>query len=161
MSKPESSRAPLNHLIGAKLKARRTMLGLTQHEVAQRVGITYQQLHKYETGLNRISASRLYCCAEALAVPIDFFFRDPEIDAQGPVPSRRRQMLSFSRAFNDIAEPHLRDAIAELARVLALPVEPQPQATAAPRQEAQPAATTTSEPATAVGGPPPSSRPFI
>jgi transcriptional regulator with XRE-family HTH domain len=159
MSRPESSRPTLHDLIGARLKARRIVLGLSQHEVAQRVGITYQQLHKYETGLNRISASRLYCCAEALEMPIDFFFRDPEVEAESPAPSRRRQLLSFSRAFNDIAESHIRDAVAELARVLALPIEPEAQATEAPRQAAQPATAGICEPVSAITGPPPA-RPF-
>ncbi len=97
------------------------MLGLTQKEVAQRVGITYQQLHKYELAINRISAGRLFRCADELHVPIDFFFRELGDQATHGQQPRHRRSLSFSRAFNEITDAHFQHALAEMARVLAQP----------------------------------------
>ena len=57
--------------IGARLRARRLMLGLTQQETAELIGVTYQQQHKYEKGINRIAAGRLYDIARALGVEIE------------------------------------------------------------------------------------------
>lgn len=95
------------------------MLGLTQHQLAQRVGITYQQLHKYEQAINRISASRLFRCSQVLNAPVDFFFQDL---GDGTQPrARDRRSLTLSRAFNEITEFHLQRAIADLARTLAQP----------------------------------------
>ena len=62
--------------VGAKVRERRLALGLTQQQVAELVGTTYQQAHKYETGINRISAGRLYQIAQALGVDISYFFED-------------------------------------------------------------------------------------
>lgn len=100
------------------------MLGWTQKELAQRIGITYQQLHKYEEGVNRISAGRLFRCAQELHAPIDFFFQDAGERGTRPEGPRYRRALSLSRAFNDISEAHLQRALAELARVLAQPLSP-------------------------------------
>lgn len=107
--------------VGARLRERRMMLGLTQNDLAQRVGITYQQLHKYEQAINRISAGRLYRCSQELNVPIDFFFEHMGGSTlRGP---RHRLSLTLSRAFNEIAESHLQQALAELARMLAEPID--------------------------------------
>src|SRR3954452_25160337 len=60
--------------VGARFHARRIALGLTQQELAARIGVTYQQAHKYETGVNRISAGRLYALARALGVNVGYFY---------------------------------------------------------------------------------------
>lgn len=67
--------------VGARLKQRRWMLKLTQNELAQRTGLTFQQIHKYESGRSRVYASRLYELAEALGVGLDYFFHDFDQDA--------------------------------------------------------------------------------
>ncbi len=94
------------------------MLGLTQHELAAQIEVTYQQLHKYEQALNRIPAARLYQCAAALNVPIDYFFeRFGEAD-----PGRRRRermALELSRITGGIADPRYLAALVTLARILA------------------------------------------
>jgi transcriptional regulator with XRE-family HTH domain len=120
MSRLKNPAVSVDRLVGARLKERRTMLGLSQDDLAQRIGITYQQLHKYENAVNRISASRLFLCAQELNAPIDYFFDD----LSGPLAAeerrpRHRRSLSFSRAFNEISEAHLQRALVELAKVLA------------------------------------------
>jgi transcriptional regulator with XRE-family HTH domain len=120
MSRLKNPAVSVDRLVGARLKERRTMLGLSQDDLAQRIGITYQQLHKYENAVNRISASRLFLCAQELNAPIDYFFDDlgGARTAEDRRP-RHRRSLSFSRAFNEISEAHLQRALVELARVLA------------------------------------------
>ena len=60
--------------VGGRLRLRRRLLGLSQEKLAEAIGITFQQIQKYERGANRVSASRLYDLSQVLAVPIDYFF---------------------------------------------------------------------------------------
>jgi len=60
--------------IGRKLRRRRRVLGMTQEEVGRRVGVRFQQIQKYECAANRVTASRLFCLAQALDVPVNYFF---------------------------------------------------------------------------------------
>jgi transcriptional regulator with XRE-family HTH domain len=60
--------------VGGRIRERRIMLGLSQQQMAHMIGVTYQQTHKYERGINRISAGRLYEIAQVLRVPLSFFF---------------------------------------------------------------------------------------
>ncbi|AJD54436.1 Transcriptional regulator, contains XRE-family HTH domain [Thalassospira xiamenensis M-5 = DSM 17429] len=77
--------------VGKRLRMRRTLLGLTQNAVAKSVGLTFQQLQKYERGGNRIGASRLYDLAQALDVPVSYFFDDlPESVAESTSEARRK-----------------------------------------------------------------------
>jgi transcriptional regulator with XRE-family HTH domain len=95
------------------------MLGLTQQDLATALGITYQQQHKYEQGINRISAARLYHASEVLGVPVGSFFDGfGDVDERGP-PRHERRSLEMSRAFADIPEMQLQAAILEMARALA------------------------------------------
>jgi transcriptional regulator with XRE-family HTH domain len=105
----------IDHLVGARLRERRIMLGLTQGELAERLGITHQQLHKYELAINRISAARLFQCARELNTPLEFFFQEePGLDQP-----RRRLSLTFSQLFNEIPDAHLQRALVEVTRMLA------------------------------------------
>jgi transcriptional regulator with XRE-family HTH domain len=107
--------------VGSRVRERRIMLGITQQELAERLGVTYQQEHKYERGVNRISAGRLHQISQALAVPVGFFF-----EGLGDTPGRRigereRMTLEVVRSFGDIDDPRFQQALAELARALADP----------------------------------------
>jgi transcriptional regulator with XRE-family HTH domain len=103
-----------------RVRERRIMLGLTQQELAERIGVTYQQQHKYEKATNRISASRLYEMAEALQVPVSYFYEGlSDHDARRPVAPRERLALEMARSFNAIANPALQQALSVLARSLA------------------------------------------
>jgi transcriptional regulator with XRE-family HTH domain len=65
---------PVDAHVGKRVRHRRWMVGMKQQQLADRVGIKFQQIQKYETGMNRVSASRLWDIAEALEVPVAFFF---------------------------------------------------------------------------------------
>lgn len=73
---------PVDVHVGKRVRHRRWMVGMTQQQLGEKVGIKFQQIQKYETGMNRISASRLWDIAHALGVPVSFFFEGLEDDAQ-------------------------------------------------------------------------------
>ena len=118
---PESHRATAaDRYVGARIRERRIMAGLSQHQLAKLIGITYQQAHKYERGLNRISAGRLFAIAQALDVPIEWFFEG--LSEQGearPVPPRQRMCLEVVRNFALIEDPQHQEALSQMARALA------------------------------------------
>ncbi|HEX2528817.1 MAG TPA: helix-turn-helix transcriptional regulator [Geminicoccus sp.] len=105
--------------VGGRMRARRTMLGLTQQQMADIIGVTYQQAHKYEKGVNRIAAGRLYQIAQALGVEVGFFFEGMEAeDALAPTP-QQRMLLELARNFIGIGNRRYQEAVCNLARVLA------------------------------------------
>ena len=69
--------------VGKRIRQRRWLTGMTQQKLAELVGIKFQQIQKYETGANRVSASRLWDIADALSVPVGFFFEGLNIDVNG------------------------------------------------------------------------------
>jgi transcriptional regulator with XRE-family HTH domain len=105
--------------VGARMRERRVMLGVTQQQMAELIGVTYQQAHKYEKGINRVAAGRLYSIAQALGVEVGYFYEGLQIGG-GFVPSpRQRMVLDLARNFLDIPDPRHREAVATLARALA------------------------------------------
>src|SRR5579885_3142608 len=102
MSKPKrgKSTATIDRHVGARIRERRVMLGLSQQQLAELIGVTYQQAHKYERGLNRISAGRLYEIAQVLTVPVSWFFEGLSKDVN-PVEltARQRMCLELARNF--------------------------------------------------------------
>jgi transcriptional regulator with XRE-family HTH domain len=106
--------------VGQRIRERRTMLGLTQQQLAELIGVTYQQAHKYERGINRVSAGRLYELATVLGVDVGYFFSGigGGESAEGFSP-RQRMCLDLARNFARIDDERQQDAIAQLARVLA------------------------------------------
>src|SRR3954452_17777990 len=100
--------------VAGRVRERRIMLGLTQQELAGRVGITYQQAHKYETGANRISAGRLLAIAHALGVePGHFFEGQGDAPAAAPTPAQRL-LLELASSFATLPRRQ-QEALAELA----------------------------------------------
>ena len=105
--------------VGARMRERRIMLGLTQHQLAELLGVTYQQAHKYEKGINRVAAGRLYSIAQALGVDVGYFFEGLQT-ADRFVPSpQQRMLLDLARNYLNIPDPRHREAVATLARALA------------------------------------------
>ena len=106
--------------VGARLRDRRLSLGLTQQGLAELIGVTYQQAHKYEKGINRIAAGRLYTIAKALGVEVGFFYDgiDAEPGAFAPT-AKQRRLLELSRSFGGIASLRQQEALCSLARALA------------------------------------------
>ena len=96
------------------------MLGLSQQQLAQMIGVTYQQAHKYERGLNRISAGRLFEIAQVLGVPISWFFEGLRPTTQAvELSTRQRMCLELARNFAAIDNERHQDALSQMARALA------------------------------------------
>ncbi len=115
--------------VGARVRMRRILLGFSQEKLADALGLTFQQVQKYEKGTNRISASRLQQISGALGVPIDFFYSDGapagEVGgfADAGKPGYEADMmttdgLKLLRAFNAIEDPQTRKRLVELAQTL-------------------------------------------
>jgi transcriptional regulator with XRE-family HTH domain len=101
------------------MRERRIMLGLTQQQMAALIGVTSQQAHKYEKGLNRVSAGRLYAIAQALGVEVSYFFEGLQTAARFVPSPRQRMLLELARSFLSIPVPEHRTAIVALTRALA------------------------------------------
>ena len=106
--------------VGARIRERRVMLGFSQQQLAQLIGVTYQQAHKYERGLNRISAGRLYEIAQVLSVPVSWFFEgltDEPLTCE--LSPRQRMCLELARNFAAIDNERHQEALSQMARALA------------------------------------------
>ena len=118
---PADRAAALDAHVGTRIRERRTVLGISQQQLAATLGLTYQQAHKYERGHNRISAGRLYEIAEALAVPVSWFYEGAETadDAVNEPSAQQRQVLELARNFAAIENERHQEAVSHLARTLA------------------------------------------
>jgi transcriptional regulator with XRE-family HTH domain len=108
----------IDHHIAARMRERRTMLGLTSQQVAGMLGITYQQLYKYEKGVNRISAGRLHALARALGVDIGYFYEGLGSGEPARPTAQQRRMIELARSFA-VLPRRQQEALAELVRTLA------------------------------------------
>ncbi len=116
---------PVDVHVGKRIRHRRWLVGMTQQQLAQRVGIKFQQIQKYETGANRVSASRLWYISETLEVPVCFFFEGLEREQAEEtttvsVPSDLmgdKEALDLIRSYYSIPE-NQRRRLFDLARVL-------------------------------------------
>lgn len=107
--------------VGQKIRHRRWLVGMTQQQLADAVGIKFQQIQKYETGANRVSASRLWDISRALNVPPSFFFEgletvESELEDQDDV-LNRKETLDLLRTYYAIPEEQ-RKRLFDLARAL-------------------------------------------
>ena len=116
---------PVDVHVGKRIRHRRWLVGMTQQQLAQHVGIKFQQIQKYETGANRVSASRLWDISETLEVPISFFFEGLEreqaqqsaTDSVPPNLMGDKEALELIRSYYSIPE-NQRRRLFDLARVL-------------------------------------------
>jgi transcriptional regulator with XRE-family HTH domain len=113
------STAAIDHHIGGRIRERRVMLGLTQQQLAEMIGVTYQQAHKYERGINRVSAGRLFEIARVLSAPITYFYEG--IGEEGPrqIMPHQRMLLEITRNVAEIRNEKHQEAVSQLARALA------------------------------------------
>ena len=95
------------------------MLGLSQQQFAKRIGLSYQQSNKYELGINRIAAGRLYKIARALDVPITYFYEGLGDEKPPQLPPRQRMILDIAHNFTAIQNVKHQAVLSEVARVLA------------------------------------------
>ena len=119
---------PVDVHVGKRVRHRRWLVGMTQQQLAEKVGIKFQQIQKYETGANRVSASRLWDIADALDVPVAFFFEGMEDGGNKVAPTAAadaipadllgdKEALDLIRSYYAIPE-NQRRRLFELARVL-------------------------------------------
>lgn len=114
---------PVDVHVGKRIRHRRWLIGMTQQQLAEQVGIKFQQIQKYETGANRVSASRLWDIAEALDIPVSFFFEGISEDGVVETSSGTadlmgdKEALDLVRSYYSIPE-NQRRRLFELARVL-------------------------------------------
>lgn len=126
---------PIDIHVGSRLRLRRTLLGLSQGELAARLGLTFQQIQKYERGANRISASRIFDMGRVLDVPASFFFDDMPDELANRTPGctsdydghgddseanvlGKRETLELVRAYYLITDLGVRKKLAELTKML-------------------------------------------
>lgn len=123
---------PIDVHVGLRVRVRRTLLGLSQSKLGDALGLTFQQIQKYERGANRIGSGRLYRISRILDVPVSFFFEELPNDVSTGVRRAagdtqesseqnsliRRETLELVRAYNRIKEPKVRRRIFELAKVV-------------------------------------------
>lgn len=128
---------PIDVHVGSRVRLRRTLLGLSQERLGEAVGLTFQQIQKYERGANRIGASRMYDLAHVLDVPVSFFFddmpddvkqrdatplqvpADEEAPGAEPNPLNRRETLELVRAYYRIQSARMRKRMFELVKAVA------------------------------------------
>src|SRR3712207_1313274 len=121
---------PIDVRVGARLRLRRNMLGLSQEKLGEAIGLTFQQVQKYERGANRIGASRLYELSRVLDVPISFFFDDtdpvrapamggfvePQVAVFNSDPLRRSEITELVRDYLAIEDAVVRRRLTDLAK---------------------------------------------
>jgi len=113
---------PIDQHVGERIRLRRTERGLTQEQLAAALDVSYQQVQKYETGANRISAGRIYEIARKLDVEVGYFFAGLG-DGESVTPplehgGRQRTAIELVRKFAQIEDPGVRAAIAGLVKTL-------------------------------------------
>ncbi|PCH69492.1 MAG: transcriptional regulator [Rhodobacteraceae bacterium] len=116
---------PVDVHVGKRVRHRRWLIGMTQQQLAEKVGIKFQQIQKYETGANRVSASRLWDIADTLEVPVSFFFEGLEEEHKEKAGNSMlpadllgdKEALDLVRSYYAIPE-NQRRRLFELARVL-------------------------------------------
>lgn len=118
--RPSKRAEDVDRFIGVRIGHRRRMLGLSQQNLADLIGTTYQQAHKYERGLNRVPAARLHRIAKALGVGVDYFYEGyGDASAQAAPTQYQRMLFELARDFLAIADRRQQEAICQLARALA------------------------------------------
>lgn len=101
--------------VGARLRELRLMKGMTQMELADRLGVSFQQVQKYEKGTNRIGSSRLWDICKVLTTPVSYFFEG--LDAEAPKESAySRQTLELAKAINNVGDDAVKHKFIELIR---------------------------------------------
>ncbi len=131
MSDRKKKPNPIDVHVGSRIRLRRTMMGMSQEKLGESLGITFQQIQKYEKGTNRVGASRLQNISSILGVPVSFFFEDAPGDAPVAAPGLQEasatyvvdflsssEGLQLNRAFVRISDPKVRRRIIDLVKSL-------------------------------------------
>ena len=134
MAAPTKKPNPIDAHVGSRVRLRRTMMSMSQEKLGDALGITFQQIQKYEKGTNRIGASRMQQISEALNVPVSFFFQDAPVEAGSAAVTGMAESSSTSyvadflsspegmqlnRAFARITNPAIRRKVVDFVKTLA------------------------------------------
>ena len=112
-ARKESRPRPIDVHVGSRIRLRRILLGMSQERLGEALGLTFQQVQKYESGVNRVSASRLFDLSRVLDVPIGFFFDDvPDVVLS------QRETLELVAAYYRILDPAVRQRVLDLIKSL-------------------------------------------
>lgn len=126
---------PIDIHVGTRIRLRRILLGLSQQKLGEALGLTFQQVQKYERGKNRVGSSRMFELARVLQVPVAYFFEEMTPDtatirppagtsarrrpeAETPDPMVKRETLQLVRAYYRIADPRVRKRLFEMTKAL-------------------------------------------
>ncbi len=127
---------PIDVHVGQRIRQRRTLLGMSQEKLGEAIGLTFQQVQKYERGANRVGSSRLFDLARVLDVPVTYFFdemststaskspsrlrglAEPKPEPFEPDPLAKRETLELVRAYYRIPDPQARKRLFELTKAL-------------------------------------------
>lgn len=126
---------PVDVHVGMRVRLRRMILGMSQEKLAEKLGLTFQQVQKYEKGINRVGASRLFELSNVLGVPVQFFYEELQTQPASAAPAEgfaetssesyivdflnSREGLDLNRSFVKISDAKIRRSIVELVRALA------------------------------------------
>ncbi len=123
---------PVDVHVGSRVRLRRMLLGMSQEKLGEHLGLTFQQIQKYEKGINRIGASRLFDLSKVLAVPVQFFYEELPVSSGDSATGfaekpegyaveflASREGLELNKAFARITDPRVRRSIVELVRSFA------------------------------------------
>jgi transcriptional regulator with XRE-family HTH domain len=128
---------PIDVHVGARIRLRRTLLGISQMTLAEAIGLTFQQVQKYERGANRVGSSRLFDLSRVLDVTVAYFFEEMSAGVRAQTPSElirtkkwpendlekdplaKRETLELVRAYYKIQDPAVRKRVFELTKVMA------------------------------------------
>ena len=127
---------PIDIHVGNRVRLQRMLVGISQEKLGERLGLTFQQVQKYEKGINRIGASRLFELSRVLGVPVQFFYDDAPLSGQSQAAATpgfaerapdshvfeflsSREGLELNRAFSRITDPKVRRSVLDLVRSLA------------------------------------------
>ncbi|HKF72185.1 MAG TPA: helix-turn-helix domain-containing protein [Stellaceae bacterium] len=129
---------PIDVHVGTRVRLRRTLLGLSQEKLGEAIGLTFQQVQKYERGANRVGASRLYHLSRVLDVPVSYFFEEMSSDVKSAAEARlvgmaeetpspaheadpmmRRETLELVRAYYRITDSQVRRRLFDLTKAIA------------------------------------------
>jgi transcriptional regulator with XRE-family HTH domain len=132
---------PIDVHVGSRIRLRRNMLGISQEKLGESLGLTFQQIQKYERGANRVGASRLWQLSRFLDVPVEFFFdtidpvrapaipggfAEPPAEAFEADPMRQQETIDLVEAYYQVQDSTIRRKLLDLLKALAAAEQPQP-----------------------------------
>lgn len=133
---PTGKPNPIDVHVGSRIRLRRTLLGMSQQKLGEAIGLTFQQVQKYERGTNRVGSSRMFELARVLDVPVSYFFEEMGADTAargrqhalgfateapepgGADPMTKRETLELVRAYYKITDPKVRKRLFEMTKAL-------------------------------------------